>query len=158
MADSPSLTIPVLRQQEAELVLPSFDESAAWEIGSDLRRRSADAGHPITIDISSPFAVLFRAALPGHTPDQQDWVRRKAATVFRFAASSALVAAQVEERLPGADGLPCLDAQQYAITGGSFPIRVEGAGIVGAVTISGLTSEEDHLLAVDALRRARETR
>lgn len=36
---------------------------------------------------------------------------------------------------------------------GPTPIRVKGVGIVAALSASGLTSEEDHLLAVESLRR-----
>lgn len=38
------------------------------------------------------------------------------------------------------------------MTGGSVPIRVRGAGVVAALTISGLSSEDDHALAVEAIR------
>ena len=41
--------------------------------------------------------------------------------------------------------------EDYAAHGGSFPINVAGAGIVGSVTISGLPQREDHNLVVEAL-------
>ena len=45
-------------------------------------------------------------------------------------------------------GLPVGD---YAAHGGSFPLNVESAGIIGAVTVTGLTQREDHELVVEAL-------
>ena len=48
-----------------------------------------------------------------------------------------------------------LDSTRYTLAGGSVPIRVLGAGVVAAVTVSGLSSEDDHALAVDALREHR---
>ena len=45
-------------------------------------------------------------------------------------------------------GLPDAD---YAAHGGCFPIHVAGTGIIGAVTVSGLTQREDHNLVVEAL-------
>jgi uncharacterized protein (UPF0303 family) len=45
-------------------------------------------------------------------------------------------------------GLP---VAEYAAAGGSFPLHVEGAGIVGAVTVSGLPQRDDHELVVEAL-------
>jgi len=45
-----------------------------------------------------------------------------------------------------------LAASDYAVTGGSVPIRVRGAGVVAALTLSGLSSEEDHALAVEGIR------
>jgi uncharacterized protein (UPF0303 family) len=39
----------------------------------------------------------------------------------------------------------------YATHGGSFPLNVAGAGIVGSVTVSGLPQRADHELVVEAL-------
>ena len=44
-----------------------------------------------------------------------------------------------------------LPEEDYAAHGGCFPIIVANAGIIGAVTVSGLTQREDHNLAVEAL-------
>jgi uncharacterized protein (UPF0303 family) len=71
--------------------------------------------------------------------------------VFRFEVSSALVAARlgdVDMRRYG-----WLEPESYAVTGGAVPIRVRGAGVVAALAISGLASEDDHALAVAAVRR-----
>lgn len=38
------------------------------------------------------------------------------------------------------------------LAGGSFPVRVRGAGVIGAITVSGLSSDEDHQLVVDGIR------
>jgi uncharacterized protein (UPF0303 family) len=45
-------------------------------------------------------------------------------------------------------GLPTAD---YASHGGSFPLTVAGAGIIGTVTVSGLPQRADHELVVEAL-------
>jgi uncharacterized protein (UPF0303 family) len=144
------LSIPFLEQQEEELVLPSFDLTDSWRLGSLIIERALQAGSGVAVDIRRGDHILFRAMLPGTTADQQDWIRKKAAVVQRFEASSALVAL----RLANVDlaALGWLDARDYALTGGSFPIRVAGTGVVGAVTASGLTSEEDHLLVTEGIR------
>jgi uncharacterized protein (UPF0303 family) len=45
-------------------------------------------------------------------------------------------------------GLPMAD---YAAHGGSFPLAVAQAGVVGSVTVSGLPQRADHELVVEAL-------
>ena len=37
------------------------------------------------------------------------------------------------------------------MSGGAFPIRVAGAGVVAVITVSGLASDDDHQLVVDAI-------
>ena len=39
----------------------------------------------------------------------------------------------------------------YAPHGGSFPLIVAGAGVIGSVTVSGLPQRADHELVVEAL-------
>lgn len=46
----------------------------------------------------------------------------------------------------------------YAVTGGSVPVRVAGAGVVAAVTASGLSSEQDHDFVVQGLETYLATR
>lgn len=144
------LSVPFLEQQERELVLPSFDLTASWRLGSLIIERALEASAGVAIDIRRGDHILFSAMLPGTTVDQQDWIRKKAAVVQRFEASSALVALRLEGIDMAARGW--LDPRDYALTGGSFPLRVAGAGVVGAITASGLTSEEDHLLVTDGIR------
>ena len=44
-----------------------------------------------------------------------------------------------------------LDPIDYASHGGSFPVRVAGTGVVAAITVSGLASEDDHGLIIRVL-------
>lgn len=43
-------------------------------------------------------------------------------------------------------------ADEYAIHGGGFPVRVRGVdGVVGVVVVSGLKQEHDHQVVVDGV-------
>jgi len=42
---------------------------------------------------------------------------------------------------------------EYQAEGGSFPLTLRGQGRIGTVTVSGLTGEEDHALAVEGIKR-----
>jgi len=137
--------------QERELVLPHLDAGMAWQIGSRLRALAAERGLPIVIDVRRFGHPLFYAAMDGTTPDNPEWVRRKGNVVARFHHSSYTSA--LTEKLKGktiyeSQGLPLAE---YATHGGSFPLRVANAGVVGSVTVSGLPMRQDHELVIEAL-------
>lgn len=137
--------------QERELVLPKLDANVAWEIGSRLRSIAHDRGLAVVIDVRRFGQPLFYAAMEGTTPDNVEWVRRKNNVVARFHQSSYF--AGIKEKIKGQtlseiQGLPLAD---YATHGGAFPLRVEGAGVVGSATVSGLPMREDHELVIEAL-------
>lgn len=143
--------ITTLEQQERDLVLDAFTHDDAWDLGSLIRGIAHEAGHAVGIDIRRPGLGVFRAATPGITPDQHVWIDRKAAVVLRMEQSSALVDARLSAAGVDPAAIGWLGAD-YAVTGGSFPIRVRGAGVVAAATVSGLSSMEDHDLVVAGLR------
>ncbi|HEX6355785.1 heme-degrading domain-containing protein [Actinophytocola sp.] len=143
--------VTVLERQEQELVFGAFDHAHAWRLGTRITAIAQEAGHKVGIDIRRPGLILFRAALPGITPDQESWIARKAAVVLRMEASSALVDARLSSAGIDPVATGWLGAE-YAVTGGSFPIRVRGVGVVAAATASGLASMDDHDLIVDGIR------
>ncbi|MFB8267545.1 heme-degrading domain-containing protein [Streptomyces sp. NPDC055955] len=143
--------VTTLEHQEKELVFDSFDHADAWRLGSCITALAQQAGHAVGIDIRRPGLILFRAALPGITPDQDTWIARKAAVVLRMEASSALVDARLSAMGVDPAAVGWLGSD-YAVTGGSFPVRVRDVGVVAAVTASGLSSQEDHDLIVEGIR------
>jgi uncharacterized protein (UPF0303 family) len=137
--------------QERELVLPRLDAQVAWELGLRLRTMAVDRDLSLVIDVRRFGQPLFYAALEGSTPDNVEWVRRKSNVVARFHRSSYAVGLGLKLKnttLLERQGLPVAD---YATDGGSFPLIVAGAGIVGSVTVSGLPQRDDHELVVEAL-------
>jgi uncharacterized protein (UPF0303 family) len=140
--------------QESTLILPSFTPDTAWQIGTLLRELAIARKYSIVVDVrrfGSPHQQLFYTALEGTTPDNARWVQRKINTVARMYRSSYQVGLRLSlEKLSFTEryGLPEAD---YAAHGGCFPLRVAAAGIVGAVTVSGLPQREDHNLVVEAL-------
>jgi uncharacterized protein (UPF0303 family) len=146
--------LAVILRQEAALILPEFSAEAAWKLGTTLRDLAISRKQSIVVDIrrfGAPHQQLFYCALDGTTPDNQRWVARKIAVVARFHKSSYHVGRLLEQTgLTFADRYN-LPEEDYAAHGGCFPLRVANAGIVGAVTVSGLPQREDHNLVVEAL-------
>ena len=137
--------------QEQELQFAGFDEETAWKLGVRIRALAVARNLRLVVDVRRFGQPLFYSALPGTTPDNVEWVRRKSNVTARFHRSSYAIGREMEGKksnLVDRYGLPLTD---YASHGGSFPLRVLGAGFIGSVTVSGLPEREDHQLAVEAL-------
>lgn len=141
--------IALVKRQEAELVLRAFDEAVAFDLGSAIRARALAENLSLVVDVRTWDRQLFFAATPGTAADNSEWVRRKINTVRRFQrASYRMVLERGEVPFSAQSGA---DPADFVIAGGGFPIRVAGAGIIGAVTVSGLPGRKDHGVVVDAL-------
>lgn len=135
-----------------ELQFPSFDQDDAVSLGLLLVELGRERKLPIAIDIRRGNHILFHAALPGATADNDSWIERKSRTAERYAVPSLLVG--LRNRVGGGriEDFAWFDVKQFAADGGSFPLYVKGTGAVGTVTVSGLPQKADHELVVEALR------
>jgi uncharacterized protein (UPF0303 family) len=145
--------LATIARQEADLIFPAFDYDTAWRLGLSLRELALTRKHLIVIDIrrfGQPHQPLFYSALGG-TPDNARWVQRKSNVVARFHRSSYAIGLTLEQTNRTFAERYSLPDADYAAHGGSFPIRVETAGIIGSITVSGLTQREDHNLIIETL-------
>ncbi|KAJ5856428.1 uncharacterized protein N7529_010372 [Penicillium soppii] len=173
----------IAQETSPEQTFNEFTASTAWTLGNALRERilSLPAGQrkPALISIALatatsggvPLHVLFQSATESGTiPDNENWVRRKRNTVLRWGVSSwamrqktigGLVAGasadQIEAAfvkkyaLASANGGAVAD--EYAIHGGGYPIRVRGVeGVVAVVVVSGLKQEDDHQVVAETIK------
>ena len=140
-----------IAEQERLLVFSAFDEATAFEIGSAIRARGLAEGLGIIVDIRTFDRPLFYAALPGSTASNPDWARRKINVVRRFLKSTYRMV--LEQQRPDRTFKPGegIGIEDYVLAGGGFPITVKGAGVIGAIAVSGLPEREDHAVVVDAL-------
>ena len=144
--------IPELEAQERDLVFTRFDNDDAWKLGSSLVIMAQRRSLPIAIDIRRGTQQLFHAALPGSVADNDTWIERKVRVVERYGVSSFLFGLRLAARGAQLDAGMGVDPARYAAHGGAFPVRVRDVGVVGVVTVSGLPSEDDHALVVEAVR------
>lgn len=137
--------------QERELILPRLDADFAWQLGQYLRELAQERRLAVVIDIRRFGQPLFYAAMNGTTPDHVEWVRRKSNVVARFHRSSYAVGLREKQKGQTICESQGLGLAEYATHGGSFPLTVSGAGVVGSATVSGLPMREDHELVIEAL-------
>jgi uncharacterized protein (UPF0303 family) len=133
------------------LTLASLTQAQALEIGGIAQELGLDRKLPIATEVRMKDWVVFHASLPGSTPDNDSWMRRKANVVNATGHSSMYEKVLVEEQ--GVDwhqSTGLLEAD-HAVYGGGLALNVVGLGLTGVLLISGLTEVEDHLLGVEIL-------
>jgi uncharacterized protein (UPF0303 family) len=141
-----------LLQEEQELQFTKFNEEDAWKLGSRLVETARIRNLPVAIDITRGAHQLFHASLPGTSPDNDEWIKRKVRTVYRFGHSSFYIGQMLKSKGRTIEQSYLVSESEYGPHGGCFPIIVKDTGIVGTVTVSGLPQEEDHKLVVEAIR------
>jgi uncharacterized protein (UPF0303 family) len=144
--------LKTLLQQEQELQFTSFNETTAWQLGTQMVERAMHDNLPITIDITRGQQQLFHYSMPGTTADNDEWVKRKVRLVNRFGHSSFYMGQMLKHKGKTIEQSYLIPESEFAAHGGCFPIIVKGTGMVGTITVSGLPQEEDHKLVVESIR------
>ena len=141
-----------LLQEEQKLQFTSFNEETSWELGNRLVDRAIREELPITIDITRGVHQLFHASRPGTSADNDEWVKRKVRLVYRLGHSSLYAGQFLKSKGKTIEEVLLIPESEYAPHGGCFPVIVKGTGIVGTITVSGLSQEEDHRIVVETIR------
>lgn len=141
-----------LEAEELRLVFDAFDEQTAWALGTALRATAVAGRLPVAIAIRCNGRLLFHAACPGSSADNEGWLARKSAVVDRYGQSSLRVGEGFRARGKSFEEDSRLDPRAHAAHGGAFPVTVRDVGCVGTIAVSGLPQVEDHRLVVEVLR------
>lgn len=151
MAEDYAAQIAEIEEQQERLQFTRFTHDDALRLGLLIVRLATERSLGVTVDITKGDQQVFHVALAGTTADNDDWVARKIRTVRRFEEPSFLVGRR--HKLAGTDFAAAtgLQLSDFAAHGGSFPIVIRDAGLVGTVTVSGLPQADDHTLVVEAL-------
>lgn len=148
-------TLESLSEEQRTLALLQFDYATAWQLGAGIRAEAAAQRLPVAIEVSHGDTVVFFALLPGATPDNVDWTRRKRAVALRFHQSSLHMRLLCEQHGWEFAQRFRLSPKDFAASGGGLPIFVEGNSVVGSAAVSGLPDVEDHAMVARALRSIR---
>ncbi len=143
--------LPTLLQEEKELTFPQFNNTIAWELGRSAVEKATEESLPLAIGIHRNGQLLFTAFLEGTTRDNSRWIEGKQKICAYFQHSSLYVSRHMKSRGKNVESY-FLDPTEYRPWGGAFPILLSSGGIIGSLTVSGLTDEEDHDFAVDVIR------
>ena len=144
--------LAILREQENELQFTTFSNESALKVGLALLEAARSAGQAVTIDITRAGQQLFHYAMSGTNADNDAWVKRKSNTAQRFGHSSYYIGTVLKNAGQSIEQKYLLPESEYAAHGGSFPLIMRNAGVIGTITVSGLPQAEDHELVVTTLR------
>lgn len=150
---SQPLTPETLLQQEIENRFDNvdFDFTSAWAIGSAIHQRASESQSPVSIEVYAFGQTLFLSALPGSSADNLEWMRRKRNTVLRLGHSSMYAGLSYEKAGQRMEHQAFINQAEFCDHGGSFPLLTKTGAVFGAVSVSGLPSQEDHALVVYAI-------
>jgi uncharacterized protein (UPF0303 family) len=137
--------------QEDKLQFERFDATTAFDIGTRIKEFAEKRNVAVTIDVQLHGWPLFYFAMPGTTPNNADWIRRKRNLVMRFHKSSYAIGLQLKQQKITLVERYGVNPGDYVAAGGGFPIKLRGTGCVGTITVSGLSQKEDHQLVAEAL-------
>lgn len=140
-----------LLRLEETLQFKNFTNEMALEIGLSIVKKAKELNKAIAVDISKNRQQIFHYSFEGTSPDNDNWVRRKNNTVNRFNRSSYYIGTLLKALGQTLEERYYLSTVEYATHGGAFPIIIKDAGVIGSITVSGLTEEEDHNLVVEAI-------
>ena len=140
-----------LRAQADSLVLARFSLADALTLGRIATDLAIARELPVLIEIRTGQRVAYRAALPGTTADNDEWLRRKFQVVSRFEQSTLAVRVTHEEKGQAFNEATGLPESEFAAHGGGWPLMVAGVGFVGIFGVSGLPQVADHQLIVESL-------
>ena len=87
-----------LALQEEQLQFDTFSLDTVWQLGTRLKEAIEARGKAAAIDIQFFGQPLFFYAMPGTTPDNVDWIRRKRNVVQRFHRSSYAIRLELRKK------------------------------------------------------------
>ena len=146
-------SIRILAMQEEILQFSHFTNEDAWELGSLMVSEAARNRLPVAISIRlNNGYTVFQYGMDGTTLYNDRWLDRKENTVRLMEKSSLRVYMELKMNEETLEDM-LLDPREYAACGGGFPIRVEEAGVVGTVAVSGLDHVSDHDLLIKSISK-----
>lgn len=145
------MNIKKLGIEDENLTLSSFSHQDALDIGLKIISLAKKDNVHISVHIEKNRVPIFTYLMDNTTEENYEWMHRKKRVVDHYQKNSAFIGDRFERLGIKHCTHSLLDPQYYQAVGGSIPIHVQGVGMIGTLTVSGLTSELDHFYAVKGI-------
>ena len=138
-------------QDEQDVILTSFNNRDAWELGCLMVNMAKEQGINLTISIDMNGQKIFYYAFDGTHLNNENAVARKTrvAHVFRCCSMKVFLELQASGGSIADRGR---DPKDYLAMGGAVPIRIKDTGMIGTVCVSGLAHPDDHKFVINAMK------
>lgn len=140
------------KDEEKKYVFSQFYHKDAYLLGNYMSKIAIERKYPVAIEIEICGDIVYRYLNDGASQSNYGWAEKKRNVVKYFQMSSGAFAEKLEERNQKFQDIYG-DDKNYAPAAGAFPIRVKHVGMIGSVGVSGLTSEEDHMLIIEGMKK-----
>ena len=140
-----------LAREDEALLLPSLSQAEAIELGEIAVQFGRERNLTIAVEVRLLDWTVFRASLPGSTPENDRWIARKSRVVMATHKSTLYERVLAEEQGINWYEANGLSEDTHAIHGGAIPLNVKGLDFIGILIISGLPQVQDHLFGVDVI-------
>lgn len=143
----------ILDMQEEILQFNHFTNDDAVALGNFMLQEAIRKDLHIAISIRRTSGlIVYQAMQDGANLDNAAWMNRKFNTVLRTEVSTLSWFMRLKQNdQTMADKF--MDENVYACAGGGFPVRVEDAGLVGIILVSGMNHVQDHDFIVKSLSK-----
>lgn len=146
------MTLNEIELMEKELEFTNFSHQDALTIGNLIVQYAQENNVAVAVHIERNRIPVFTHLMDGTSEENYVWLFRKKRVVDHYNRSSAYINERFIQSGASHAEHSLLPASAYQAVGGSIPIRVKGVGVVGSVTVGGLTGELDHAYAVEGIR------
>ena len=138
-------------QDEQDVILTSFNNRDAWELGCLMVNMAKEQGINLTISIDMNGQKIFYYAFDSTHLNNENAVARKTrvAHVFRCCSMKVFLELQASGGSIADRGR---DPKDYLAMGGAVPIRIKDTGMIGTVCVSGLAHPDDHKFVINAMK------
>ena len=140
-----------LIKEERTREFPKFNADIAYDIGKYITDYSFKENKEISVEIFAYGKIMYRFSSDLSTQNHDLWLLRKRNVVLFFNHSSKYIYNKINKDQSVLVSKYGLNYEKYAAVSGSFPIIIKDCGLVGAITVTGLTPDEDHQIVLEAI-------
>jgi uncharacterized protein (UPF0303 family) len=149
---APGFELPELIEQEERFVFDHFTQSDALRLGRIMLDICEEYDVSFGCEIYLNGMTVFKSMPEGTGRMNDAWMKRKIDTVLLTGWSTMRLWA-FHEMIGSKRAASIVPVSEYVTCGGGFPVKVRGAGIIGAIACSGPGDQIDHEFCIEALER-----